>query len=280
MDDYSRIARVIRYLDENATRQPDLDELAGVAKLSRFHFHRLFSAWAGATPKDFLQCLTLENARVALREGSSVLDAAVDVGLSGPGRLHDLCVTLEAASPGEIKSGGAGIDIVCGVAASPFGECVVASTPRGVCHLSFVEDGSRASAIAALRAEWPAARLSRDDRTAENLLRSIFTTDTGARPRHLRAFVKATAFKLRVWRALVDVPFGCLVSYGRLAAAAGSPAAARAVGSAVAANPVAFLIPCHRVIRETGVVGRYRWGAARKRQLIAWETAKARTGVS
>jgi AraC family transcriptional regulator of adaptative response/methylated-DNA-[protein]-cysteine methyltransferase len=278
MNDYQRIARVIRYLDECHAGQPDLASLAEIAGLSPYHFHRLFSAWAGVTPKDFLQCLTLAHAKTLLRRGQSVLDAALGSGLSGPGRLHDLCVMLEAASPGEVKSGGEGWTITAGFADSPFGRCLIGESPRGLCHLSFVDAGDGAAALAALREHWPRARLLHDDASAARVAGEIFEP-RGERPARpaLRAFVKGTPFQVRVWRALLQVPPGTLVSYGRLAASLDKPAAARAVGTAVGHNPLAWLIPCHRVIRETGVIGNYRWGAVRKRAMVAWECAARST---
>lgn len=274
MNDYERIASVIQYLDRHHTEQPDLAVLAGIVGLSPFHFHRLFSSWAGVTPKAFLQCLTLAHVRELLRQGENVLDAALEAGLSGPGRLHDLCVNLEAASPGEVKAGGAGWTIQAGFAPSPFGKSLVGQSPRGVCHLSFVEAGAEDEAWAELQTEWPNARLRRDAAAAARMTGKIFARPPGhGRRRPLRACVQGTAFQLRVWRALLRVGPGQLTSYGRLAAAIGCPAAARAVGSAVAQNPVSYLIPCHRVIRETGVVGDYRWGRVRKRAIVAWESA-------
>lgn len=275
MDAYERIAGVIRYLDEHHVEQPDLATLAKRAGLSPFHFHRLFSSWAGVSPKDFLQCLTLERARKSLRNGENILDTALDAGLSGPGRLHDLCVRLESASPGELKSGGAHWTILAGLAESPFGLCQVARGPRGICHLSFVEPGGEEGAWAELLAEWPKARLQRDDRAAARLTQEIFSQpNNGHRHLPLRAFVRGTAFQVRVWRALLRVPSGRVVSYGQLAAAAGCPAAARAVGTAVSRNPLAYLIPCHRIIRETGAIGDYHWGHTRKRVMLAWERAQ------
>jgi AraC family transcriptional regulator of adaptative response/methylated-DNA-[protein]-cysteine methyltransferase len=274
MNNYERIARVIRYLDEHHTEQPDLAELAEGVGLNRFHFHRLFSNWAGVTPKDFLQCLTLAHARELLRNGESILDTALEAGLSGPGRLHDLCVSLESASPGEMKSGGAQWTITAGFAESPFGTCLVAESPRGVCHLSFVETGKENAAWTKLRKDWPQAQWRRNDPAAVKIVRQIFTLPTSPIPRPpLRAFVQGTAFQVRVWRALLQVPAGRLTTYGRLAEAVGNPRAARAVGTAVGQNPLACLIPCHRVIRETGVMGNYRWGRIRKRALVAWESA-------
>ncbi|MGA2176682.1 MAG: methylated-DNA--[protein]-cysteine S-methyltransferase [Verrucomicrobiota bacterium] len=276
MNDYERMARVIRYLDEHQEGQPRLSALAREAGLSEFHFHRLFSAWAGTTPKNFLRCLTFARARSRLRRGGNILDSALDAGLSGPGRLHDLCVRLEAASPGEIKSGGAGWTISAGFGPSPFGRCLVAQSPRGVCHLSFVDANPRA-AWNEMKELWPNARWERDDAAAGKLLRRVFRPggQSGSRPKWT-ALVKGTAFQLRVWRALLRIPAGQLCSYGRLAAAVGAPAGARAVGSAVGRNELAWLIPCHRVIRETGVLGDYRWGAERKRAMIAWEAAGGR----
>lgn len=275
MNDYERIARVIRYLDEHHALQPGLDELAETAGLSPFHFHRLFSTWAGVTPKDFLQCLTLEHAKALLRDGQSVLTAALDAGLSGPGRLHDLCVSLEAVSPGELKSGGSGLNIRFGVAATPFGDCLVGESERGICHLAFVDDEGPDAALEELHHSWPEAHLRRSDRTTASLASRIFgQPDANSKRPTLRAFVTGTAFQVRVWRALLRVPPGSLVTYGQLAAAIGQPSAARAVGSAVGQNPVAYLIPCHRVIRETGIIGDYRWGRVRKRAMVAWEVSR------
>jgi AraC family transcriptional regulator of adaptative response/methylated-DNA-[protein]-cysteine methyltransferase len=273
MNDYERIARVIRFADAHHAEQPALSVLARQAGLSAFHFHRLFTAWAGVTPKSFLQCLTFSRAQGLLRAGENILDAALDSGLSGPGRLHDLCLGLEAASPGEIKSGGAGWRMAAGFGPSPFGDCLVAQSPRGLCHISFV-DKDRKSAWEDLTRLWPNALWRRDDAAAARSLAGIFVRPNGPSPRQpLRAFVKGTDFQVRVWRALLRVPPGSLISYGHLAAAIGAPSAARAVGSAVAANELAWLIPCHRVIRQTGAAGEYRWGAVRKKAMIAWERA-------
>jgi AraC family transcriptional regulator, regulatory protein of adaptative response / methylated-DNA-[protein]-cysteine methyltransferase len=274
MNDYERIALVIRYLDAHRTEQPDLTTLAGYVGLSPFHFHRLFSAWAAITPKDFLQCLTLSHAKELLRKGASVLDVALISGLSGPARLHDLCVSLEAASPGELKSGGEGWTISAGFADGPFGRCLVGESPRGICHLSFVESGDDMPEMTALRENWPRAQLQRDDSAAAQMIDRVFERPDRARSRPvLRAFVRGTEFQVRVWRALMQVRQGALVSYGRLAAAVDKPAAARAVGTVVGQNPLAYLIPCHRVIRETGAIGEYRWGRVRKRAILAWESS-------
>src|SRR5262249_7971010 len=191
MNDYERVASVIRFLDRHHTEQPDLSALADAAALSPFHFHRLFSTWAGVTPKDFLQCLTLEHVKQLLRDGENVFDAAIDVGLSGPGRLHDLCVTLEAASPGEMKSGGAGIQIDFGFAETPFGTALLAETKRGICHLSFVDERSRTSARDLLESQWPNATLHRNDARASELSAQIFSRDPKSKShRVLRAYVR------------------------------------------------------------------------------------------
>jgi AraC family transcriptional regulator of adaptative response/methylated-DNA-[protein]-cysteine methyltransferase len=277
MNDYERIAAVIRYLDAHHAEQPDLTRLARQAGLSPYHFHRLFSRWAGVTPKDFLQCLTLAHAKSLLSDGATVLDAALGAGLSGPGRLHDLTVTLEAATPGDMKSGGAGWTIEYGHAATPFGDCLIAQGPRGICRIAFIDGASKGNEREALECDWPRARYKRDNATARHLADRIFehnaAIDDGT---PLRTFVKGTAFQVRVWRALIEVPPGALVTYGALAAALGAPLAARAVGTAVGSNPLACLIPCHRVIRATGMIGGYRWGATRKRAILAREYAGAR----
>jgi AraC family transcriptional regulator, regulatory protein of adaptative response / methylated-DNA-[protein]-cysteine methyltransferase len=274
MNDYKRVATVIQYLDQHYREQPDLALLATRVGLSRFHFHRLFSSWAGVTPKEFLQCLTLQHTKRLLQQGKSVLDSALDAGLSGPGRLHDLCLSLESASPGDIKTGGAEWKIVAGFASTLFGTCLVGESPRGVCHLSFLDEGQEDAAWADLQRRWPNAYLSRSDPAAAQLARQVFTRPrkTGARL-PLRAFVRGTPFQVQVWRALIQVPPGQLITYSRLANLVGHPSAARAVGTAVGRNPLAYLIPCHRVIRETGAIGEYHWGSIRKQAMVAWESA-------
>ena len=276
MNDYERIARVLRFLDRSRAAQPDFATLAREAGLSPFHFHRLFSRWAGITPKDFLRCLTLSHAKALLKRGESVLDAALGAGLSGPVRLHDLCVRLEAATPGEIKSGGAGWTIAAGFAGTPFGTFLVAEGPRGITHLSFPLPAKWKDAVAAIREDWPRARLRREDAVARRWVAQLFGRPgkVGVRA-PLRAVVRGSAFQVRVWRALLRVPTGALVSYGRLAEAAGCPRAARAVGTAAGENRLAWLVPCHRVIRETGALGNYRWDPVRKRAMLAWESAGA-----
>lgn len=273
MSDYERIAGIIRYLDAHHMEQPALSDLAAHVGLSSYHFHRLFSAWAGVTPKDFLQCLTLTHVRQQLCKGRNVLDVALSAGLSGPGRLHDLCIQFAAASPGELKTRGKGWTIEYGLGESPFGECILAVGPRGICHLAFIE--REQVQIAELAEAWPEAVLTRNDSMAREYAQRIFRPSPGEGV-PLRAMVNASDFRVRVWQALLKVPPGVLVSYQTLARTIGQPGAMRAVGSAVGANPLAFLIPCHRVIRETGVIGEYRWGSARKRLMIAWESVGRR----
>ncbi len=279
MNDYERVANVIRFLDRHHTEQPDLNQLAAAAGLSPFHFHRLFSTWAGVTPKDFLQCLTLEHVKQLLLNGNNVFDVALDAGLSGPGRLHDLCVTLEAASPGEMKNGGAGMQIGYGFAETPFGEALIAETKRGICHLSFVDGKGRNAARDLLTSQWPNAKLNRNDARIGELSATIFMQGReGTSRRPLRAFVRGTSFQLRVWRALLRVPSGTLTTYGRLAEAIGQSKAARAVGSAVGANPISFIVPCHRVILETAALGNYGGGRIRKRAMVGWELSSVGVG--
>lgn len=270
--EYARIERAIHYLARHAGRQPDLADAAAAAGLSPFHFQRLFTRWAGVSPKRFVELLTVEHAKRLLRDSASVLDAALAVGLSGPGRLHDQFVALEAATPGEFKAGGAGLTIRWGVHASPFGAVLAALTARGVCRLAFIDDDGDAAERDALAAAWPRATLIRDDRQTAAAAHAAFAGGAGAKP---PLWVRGTNFQIAVWRALLRVPEGKVCTYGDLAAAIGRPTAARAVGQAVGANPVACLIPCHRVIRSVGALGGYRWGTERKRALLAWEAARA-----
>jgi AraC family transcriptional regulator of adaptative response/methylated-DNA-[protein]-cysteine methyltransferase len=270
---YAQVARAIEYLRAHARRQPRLAEVAAAVGLSESEFQRRFSAWAGISPKRYLQFLSKEYAKQTLHRSASVLDATFDAGLSSPGRLHDLLVTCEAVTPGELRAFGEGVPMRCGFFASPFGEAFVAVTPRGVCSLAFVEPGGRDAALEALRDEWPRADIRRDDAAAAAIACRIFGTARPADPVHL--WVKGSNFQLKVWEALLRVPAGHLVSYRDVARAIGRPEASRAVGSAVAANSIALLIPCHRVIRASGDLGDYRWGPARKATLIASEAAAA-----
>jgi AraC family transcriptional regulator, regulatory protein of adaptative response / methylated-DNA-[protein]-cysteine methyltransferase len=273
---YEAVARAIAFIRANAARQPELAEIAAAANLSEYHLQRLFSAWAGLSPKRFLQYLTKEHARHALRTSAGVLDAALDAGLSGPGRLHDLMVSCEALTPGEIRAGGAGVELRHGCAATPLGEALLGWTARGLCHLAFCDDDAGAK-LAVLRSDWPAASFVRDDAGAAELARRVFPATP--MPGRLHLLLKGTNFQIKVWEALLKIPPASLVSYGRLAGHLGMPHAARAVGSAVAANHIAWLIPCHRVIREDGDRSNYRWGLERKLALHAWEAGHVQPAV-
>ncbi|HEX6966486.1 MAG TPA: methylated-DNA--[protein]-cysteine S-methyltransferase [Gemmatimonadaceae bacterium] len=273
--DYARIEQAILYLERQAPRHPALPEIASHVGLSESHFQRLFTRWAGISPKRFLQFQTLAHARQLLAERRSVLDATYEAGLSSAGRLHDLFVTAEAVTPGEFKSGGAGLVIHHGVHDTPFGACVIAVCERGVCALTFLSGRDATEAIAELRARWPNAELQAAPHVTRAYVDRIFA------PRRAReadaplgVLLKGTNFQLKVWEALLRIPMGDAATYEDVAATIGAPKAVRAVGSAVARNPIAYLIPCHRVIRKTGAFGEYRWGPARKRAMLAWEAAQ------
>jgi AraC family transcriptional regulator of adaptative response/methylated-DNA-[protein]-cysteine methyltransferase len=267
----SFLARAIGFIDEHFRSQPRLASIAASAHLSEFHFNRLFRRWAGLTPRQYLAFVTARAARGALTGTASVLEAAYAVGLSGPGRLHDLMVTLEAVTPGQLKGGGARVRLEAGFSDTPFGRALIARTPRGIAHLSFVEPGQEAAALAALRQQWPEALLSRSDAAAAALAAQIWG---GAGGGQLRLAVGGTNFQVKVWQALIETGSAATTTYSRLAAAAGVGAGARAVGNAVAANPVAWLIPCHNVLRQNGALGGYHYGADRKRAMLAWSALR------
>lgn len=273
--DYHRVARGIGYIAAHYRTAPALEEIAAAAHLSSFHFQRMFTAWAGVSPKSFARYLSLDHARAALRDGgASLLDTALDAGLSGPGRLHDLFVKVEAMTPGEYARGGAGLVIRYGYADSLFGRLLVAATDRGICHMAFEDspsDGAR-PALSRLRALFPAAEITEDDASRHRDALAALAGDwSGVEP--IRLHLRGTPFQMKVWEALLRIPSGTLAGYGDVAAAIGRPTAARAVAGAIAANPVAVLIPCHRVIRQCGRLGGYAWGTARKQALIGREAA-------
>ncbi|MDE0387558.1 MAG: methylated-DNA--[protein]-cysteine S-methyltransferase [Rhodospirillales bacterium] len=274
--DYARIEAAILYLEEHFRDQPSLDDVAREAGLSPHHFQRLFRRWAGVSPKRFGQFLTLDYAKAQLEASASILDAAYDAGLSGPSRLHDLFVTYEAMSPGAFKQGGDGVDIAYGVHPSPFGPCFVGQTERGVCALGFADDdGSDAHAVRAeFERRWPAARFHEDQATTEAIVARIFDYGPATSAKPLRLAVCGTNFQLKVWEALLRIPSGRITSYDALGRALGLSRSARAVGGAVAANPISYLIPCHRVIRRSGRISNYEWGQSRKRVMLGWEAAR------
>ncbi len=274
--DYHRIERAIRYLDARAPAQPSLDDVARHVGLSPFHFQRLFTRWAGISPKRFSQLLALGYAKGLLRQSRNLLDATYDAGLSSGGRLHDLFVTLEAVTPGEYRTSGSGLRISAGVHETPFGECLLAVTDRGICGLSFFED-DRSAAMAELAERWPNATIEDRPRATAPVARRIFTPLEIREPAALvplALLVRGTNFQVKVWEALLRIPAGTVTTYEDVAASIGSPRAVRAVGTAVGRNPVAFVIPCHRVLRNTGALGGYHWGLERKRAMLAWEGAQ------
>ncbi|MGE5250619.1 MAG: methylated-DNA--[protein]-cysteine S-methyltransferase [Bacteroidota bacterium] len=270
-DDYRRIEQAILYLQDNYKDQPSLAEVASSVGLSEYHFQRLFTRWAGVSPKRFLQFVTRENARQLLDDSENLLDTALEVGLSSLGRLHDLFVTTEAVSPGEYKSRGAGLTIRYGLHPTPFGQCLLGVTERGICHLGFVQ-GSEGNAIDALVSDWPQAKMIEDFGQTAPLIQPIF--DLARRSQEpVSLHLRGTNFQLKVWEALLRIPPGGVSTYEGVAVGIGRRSASRAVGSAVARNPVAVLIPCHRVIRKIGDFGNYRYGPARKKALLAWEAS-------
>jgi AraC family transcriptional regulator of adaptative response/methylated-DNA-[protein]-cysteine methyltransferase len=270
---YRRIERVISHIDRHHGRQPNLNELARVAGLSVFHFSREFRRWAGLSPTRYLRTLSLSSAKRELDERGSVLAAAWAAGLSGGGRLHDLFVQFDAVTPGEYKAGGAGLALRCGFAGSPFGRVLVATSARGLVYLAFV-DGTDEQAMAELSRRWPRATIERDDAGLARIARQVF----GEREGRIVLAPVGTNFQVKVWQALLELGSRGPTSYGELAAAIGSPGASRAVGQAVGANPVAWLIPCHRVLRRDGGLGGYHWGVERKRAMLAWEHASQLRG--
>lgn len=268
---YEIVAEAIRFVRNHSREQPSLDTIARHVRLSPHHLQRVFSEWAGISPKRFLQFLTKENAKRLLQQSRDVLGTAVESGLSGPGRLHDLMVACEALTPGEVGAWGAGLTIQFGFAPSPLGEIIAGLTPRGVCHLRFVEGGAQSVAQRELHDEWPNAVFTRNDKRVCDLAQQMFGARADSKP--LSVLLRGTNFQIKVWEALLRIPAGQLFTYGDIAARAGMPQAARAVGTAIAHNPIAVLVPCHRVIRESGEIGQYRWGSERKCALIAWEAA-------
>jgi AraC family transcriptional regulator of adaptative response/methylated-DNA-[protein]-cysteine methyltransferase len=276
--DYNRIAEAIEFLKSNFKSQPSLEQAAEHVHLSQFHFQRLFQNWAGVTPKQFLQYLSVEHARYILRNTQATLsEAAEETGLSGTGRLHDLFVKMEGMTPGEFKNGGASLRINYSFAETPFGDILIASTQKGICYMAFVTE-SQTNALQTLQNQFPSAHYTQlVDGIQQNGL-FIFNQDW-SKLSQIKLHLKGTPFQLRVWETLLRVPVGGLTSYASLAQQAGYAGASRAVGTAVGSNPVAFLIPCHRVIKSTGETGQYHWGTTRKSAIIGWESGRAQSDV-
>jgi AraC family transcriptional regulator of adaptative response/methylated-DNA-[protein]-cysteine methyltransferase len=282
-EDYDRIEQAILFLEANYQAQPGLSEVAASVHLSEYHFQRLFTRWVGISPKRFLQFLTKEHAKLLLAHSENVLDATYETGLSSPGRLHDLFVATEAVTPGEFKSQGEGMPIIYGFHPTPFGESLLALTERGISDFIFVEGGDEEGALALLKSRWRRADLRQDQRQTQPIVRRIFSalgrsevsplSVPPALP--LSLYLRGTNFQIKVWEALLRIPPGAVVTYEDIAIHLGMHGAARAVGNAVASNPIPVLIPCHRVIRKVGDFGNYRYGSARKKALLGWEMAEA-----
>ena len=272
-DDYARIAEALYFLHERHTERPDLKAVADHVGLSSFHFQRLFSRWAGVSPKRYLDHLALTDAKALLRKANDVLGTSLDAGYSGPGRLHDRFVQLDAVTPGQYAHLGADLEILYGWYPCPFGWMLLAHTGRGICWISFHDQADDPAGLEQLQQEWPRGNPRLQTQGGQHFAKALFSQDTPRAP--LRLMVRGTNFQIQVWRALLRIPQGALTSYGRLAALLERPSAARAVGNAVGANPVSYLIPCHRVINALGTSGNYRWGETRKRALLSWESARS-----
>ncbi len=272
-EDYQIIAQAIQFVERNFQRQPSLNEIAASIGLSEFHFQRLFTLWAGISPKRFLQYLTKEYAKKMLEESASILEASYSSGLSGPGRLHDLFVATEAVTPGEYKQRGQGLRISYDFYPSLFGECLIARTERGICYLAFVDNQNHSLAFQEVLSHWPNAHFEHRTDLGQELDQSLFLSPGTRSGEKVKLHLQGTNFQLKVWEALLAIPQGSMVSYEDLAKAVGKPGSSRAVGNAVGRNPVPVLIPCHRVIRKVGEFGNYRYGTARKKALLGWEAA-------
>lgn len=273
MTDYDRIAKAITYINQRVHEQPSLHDIAAHVHLSPFHFQRLFSRWAGVTPKRFLQVLTLEQGKQLLTESRSLLDVSDSIGLSSSSRLYDHFVQLEAVTPGDYKNKGKGLVIEYGEHATPFGSLFIAVSSRGVCRAGFLDYTSTEQQLGELQQTWPLASLTKNSAATRTVVDAMFT-GAGTLKSPLSLYVAGTNFQIAVWRALLQIPSGTVVNYSQIATALKRPRAARAVGNAIAANPLAFLIPCHRVIKQTGAIGKYHWGETRKQAIQIWEKAR------
>ena len=272
--DYDIVRRAIAHIRGNWQAQPEIETIAEAAGVTATELHHLFRRWDGITPKMFLQALTLDHARRLLRDSASVLDASFEVGLSGPGRLHDLFVTHEAMSPGEWKSGGAGMTIYYGFHPSPFGTALVMGTERGLAGLAFADSGEEQAALADMRSRWPQAQLVENAARTAPLACRIFDRKLWRAEERLRVVLIGTDFEVRVWETLLKIPMGRAMSYSEIAAKVGAPKAARAVGAAVGKNPISFVVPCHRVLGKSGAITGYHWGLTRKRAMLGWEAGR------
>jgi len=272
--DYESVRRIIAFISERWRDQPSLEAMAAHAGLSTTHVHHLFRRWCGLTPKAFLQAITLDNAKALLADSASVLDATYEVGLSGPSRLHDLFVTHEAMTPGDFKSGGAGVTMSFGFHPSPFGEAILVATERGLAGLGFVDDGDREAALADMRRRWPKADYAEDAAATAPLAHRIFDPLSWHSEQPLRVVLIGTDFEVRVWQTLLRIPLGRATTYSEIASRVGKPSAARAVGAAVGKNPISFVVPCHRVLGRSGALTGYHWGLTRKQAILGWEAGR------
>ena len=272
-EDYTRIRNAIEFIVRNRLRQPGLNEIAESVHLSKYHFQRIFTRWAGISPKRFMQFLTVQHAKQVLDQSKSTLETAFETGLSSTSRLHDLFVAAEAITPGAYKNRGAGLTIVYGFHASPLGPCLLSVTDKGICWLSFADNNYRDSALNDLYIMFPGASFRSDRTVTQPFMEKIFPPDHRMPGERFNLYVTGTNFQIKVWQALLTIPPGAALTYADIARFIGHPGAARAVGNAVASNPVSYLIPCHRVIRKSGIIGNYRWGTIRKRALLARESA-------
>lgn len=271
LGDYDKVRKTLAYISENWRNQPSLEEIAGHVGISAPHLHHVFRRWSGLSPKAFLQAITLDHARRLLREPVSLFDASLELGLSGPARLHDLFVTHEAMSPGDWRAGGQGLTLYFGYHASPFGEAIAVVTDRGLAGMGFVDDENRAAALADMSRRWPKATFLQDQAKTAPYIARAFDPATWQPETPLNVILIGTDFEVRVWRTLLSIPFGKATTYGDLANRIGKPKAARAVGAAVGRNPISFVVPCHRVIGKSGALTGYHWGLTRKQAILGWE---------
>jgi AraC family transcriptional regulator, regulatory protein of adaptative response / methylated-DNA-[protein]-cysteine methyltransferase len=272
--DYDSVRRAIGFISENWRNQPTIEAMADAASVTSDELHHLFRRWAGLTPKDFMQALTLDHAKGLLRDSASVLDAALDSGLSGPGRLHDLFVTHEAMSPGEWKNGGAGMTLRFGFHPSPFGTAIVIASGRGLAGLAFADPGEEQPALADMQRRWPRATYIEDSAGTAGLAQRIFDTKLWREDQPLRVVLIGTDFEVRVWETLLKIPMGRAVCYSDIANKIANPKASRAVGAAVGRNPLSFVVPCHRALGKSGALTGYHWGITRKQAMLGWEAGQ------
>lgn len=272
--DYDTVRRAIEYLTKQYREQPEIDAVAAAAGTDPRRLNELFRRWCGLTPKAFLQAVTLDNAKKLLAQSPNILEASYELGLSGPGRLHDLFVVHEAMSPGEWKTGGEGLEIRYGFHPSPFGTALVMATPRGLCGLAFSDPGKENAALKDMRARWKNASYREDSAATADIAARIFQSDRWQPDTPLRVVLIGTDFEVRVWQTLLKVPLGRAATYSDVARKIGKEKAARAVGAAVGKNPISFVVPCHRIVGTNGALTGYHWGLTRKRAMLGWEQAK------